>query len=62
MADMTPTAKAMLTDRYWPFVAPLVFTCAAAEHPNSLTGETWEDRVEVGICYEFLKKATVMQL
>lgn len=39
MADMTPTAKAMLTDRYWPLVSLLVFTCAAAEHPKSFTGD-----------------------
>lgn len=40
MADMTPTEKAMLTDRYWPLVSLLVFTCAAAEHPKSFTGDT----------------------
>lgn len=35
MADMTPTEKAMFTDRYWPFDSLLVFTCAAAEQPKS---------------------------
>ncbi|TNN75748.1 hypothetical protein EYF80_014111 [Liparis tanakae] len=37
--DITPTEKAMLTDRNWPLVSLLVFTCAAAEQPNSFTGE-----------------------
>lgn len=35
MADMTPTEKAMLTDRNWPLVSLLVFTWAAAEQPKS---------------------------
>lgn len=39
MADMTPTEKAMLTDRYWPFVPLLVFTCAAAKQPKRGTRE-----------------------
>lgn len=37
MADITPTEKAMFTDRNWPFVSLLVFTCAAAEQPKSCT-------------------------
>lgn len=37
MADITPTEKAMFTDRNWPFVSLLVFTCAAAEQPKSYT-------------------------
>lgn len=32
---MTPTEKAMLTDRNCPLVSLLVFTCAAAAQPNS---------------------------
>lgn len=44
MADMTPTEKAMLTDRYWPLVSLLVFTCAAAEHPNSFSGDAGGQR------------------
>ena len=39
MADITPTEKAMLTDRNWPLVSLLVFTCAAAEQPKSFTAE-----------------------
>lgn len=35
MADMTPTEKAMLTDRNWPLACLLVVTCAAAEQPKS---------------------------
>lgn len=35
MADMTPTEKAMLTDRNCPFISLLVLTCAAAEQPKS---------------------------
>lgn len=30
----------MLTDRNWPLVSRLVFTCAAAEQPNSFTAQT----------------------
>ena len=43
MADITPTEKAMLTDRNWPFVSLLVFTCAAAEQPKSFTA----DKIEI---------------
>lgn len=39
IADITPTEKAMLTDRNWPLVSLLVFTCAAAEQPKSCPGE-----------------------
>lgn len=39
MADITPTEKAMLTDRNWPFFSLLVFTCAAAEQPKSYKTE-----------------------
>lgn len=39
MADITPTEKAMLIDRNWPLVSRLVFTCAAAEQPNSFTAQ-----------------------
>lgn len=39
MADITPTEKAMLTDRNWPLVSRLVFTCAAAEQPNSFAAQ-----------------------
>ena len=34
IADITPTEKAMLTERNWPLVSLLVLTCAAAEQPN----------------------------
>lgn len=37
IADITPTEKVMLTDRNWPLVSLLVFTCAAAEQPKSCT-------------------------
>lgn len=37
IAAMTPTEKAMLTDRNWPLVSLLVFTCAAAEQPKSFS-------------------------
>lgn len=60
MADMTPTEKAMLTDRYWPFVSLLVFTCAAAEQPKSFARDAGgQDR---GGIYCKFKKATVLQL
>lgn len=39
IADITPTEKAMLTDRNWPLVSLLVFTCAAAEQPKSCPGD-----------------------
>lgn len=39
MADMTPTEKAMLTDRNCPLVSLLVFTWAAAAQPNSYNRE-----------------------
>ncbi len=39
IADMTPTEKAILIDRNWPLVSLLVFTCAAAEQPKSLTAD-----------------------
>lgn len=44
MPAMTPTEKAMLTDRYWPFVSLLVFTCAVAAHPNSFSGDAGGQR------------------
>lgn len=59
MADMTPTEKAMLTDRYWPFVSLLVFTCAAAEQPKSF--ETREDRIKEGYIVN-VKKPPFLQL
>lgn len=43
MADITPTEKAMLTDRNWPLVSLLVFTCAAAAQPNTCMADE-EDR------------------
>ena len=42
MADITPTEKAMLTDRNWPLVSLLVFTCAAAAQPKSFTADKME--------------------
>lgn len=44
MADMTPTEKPTLAERYWPFVSLLVLTWAAAAQPNNCRGrrETME--------------------
>lgn len=46
IADITPTEKAMLTDRNWPLVSLLVFTCAAAEQPKSFTPDKWDRESE----------------
>lgn len=51
IADITPTEKAMLTDRNWPLVSLLVFTCAAAEQPNSFRAGNGQTHCrDTGMC------------
>lgn len=54
IADITPTEKAMLTDRNWPLVSLLVFTCAAAEQPNSYMPDEGEGERMRGVSGETL--------